>query len=434
MWSPKFEKTVTKPAAILRALREAIEKGELQPGERIPPHRELAFRLGVNLSTITRAMNEAAREGLIGGEVGRGTFVMPTSDSARLFAQGVARQSTLDLSTIGPPAIDQRAISEVMQAVLDEEPDLFSYPHARQLLHARMAVVQWLRWRGYEAGAPQVALTAGAQAALHSVVGMLLASGDTLLVEDFTFPGIKAIAKLLGLRLHGVACDAEGLVPAALDQACRITKAKAVFAIPNLQNPTGSIMPRTRRQEIVSVIERRGLVLVEDDVYGSYSGQPPLAAGLSTPHVLVGSLSKAVAPSLRFGFVAGTHPVLDRLQDEVSLTSWLCPPINLATASRLIFDTTAMRLAEQQAAIIKERCRALQQIFPVLATPATHLWLPIGSGDDFVERAGRHGISVAPGHFFATGANQPEHVRISLSGPEGLTELKSALTTLAALR
>ena len=70
----------------------------------------------------------------------------------------------------------------------------------------------------------------------------------------------------------------------------------------------------------------------------------------------------------------------------------------------------------------------------MLATPATHLWLPVGSSDDFVERAGRHGISVAPGHFFATGANQPEHVRISLSGPEGLTELKSALTTLAALR
>ena len=83
MWTPKLDPRLPKALAIKRALRRAIECGELRANDRLPPQRRLAFALGVNLSTVTRAIGEATREGLVSGETGRGTFIMPATDAAR---------------------------------------------------------------------------------------------------------------------------------------------------------------------------------------------------------------------------------------------------------------------------------------------------------------------------------------------------------------
>lgn len=378
MWVPKLETGFSKPEALVRALKRAIESGELKVNDRLPAQRELAYALGLNLSTVSRAMVEATRQGLVGGEVGRGTYVLPRSDAAQLFSQISQTCSSLDLATILPPLVDEAVLRSAFTATADLTPHLFGYPTDAQLYRATDAVRQWMRWRGFDLPRADVAITTGAQAALSAVLAALLKPGKTLMTEAFTFPGMKAVAQQSGLRLHGVACDREGLLPDALEQASAQTGARVLVAMPNLQNPTGAVMSPGRRADIAGVIRRAGLTLVEDDVYGSYSGQPPLVADLEGQHVLISSLSKSVSPALRFGFAIGNHPVLDRIRKEAATASWFVAPLPMMTATRMIEDRSAMRLASQQTEEIARRWCIVTRFFPGLAAaPACHFWLPV---------------------------------------------------------
>lgn len=111
-----------------------------------------------------------------------------------------------------------------------------------------------------------------------------------MLVENLTYPGVKAAAALLGLKLAGVAIDAHGLVPDALAAGCRTTGAKALYCMPSLHNPTAAVMPEARRREIAAIAARHDMPIIEDDCYGFLvpDAPPPMAAlgiaeGCSSP-------------------------------------------------------------------------------------------------------------------------------------------------------
>ena len=78
MWNPEIDAAGARYLAIAEALSGDVKSGRLRPGDRLPTHRDLAYRLGVTVGTVTRAYAEAARRGLVGGEVGRGTYVRDT--------------------------------------------------------------------------------------------------------------------------------------------------------------------------------------------------------------------------------------------------------------------------------------------------------------------------------------------------------------------
>jgi DNA-binding transcriptional MocR family regulator len=144
------------------------------------------------------------------------------------------------------------------------------------------------------AEAEDVVLTYGAQNAMLLAAMALAGPGATILTEELTYYGIKTIAAHLNLRVHGVALDDDGLIPDALDAACRSSGAKLLYCIPTLQNPTTSIMPEARRREIVAIAARHDLTIVEDDVYGFLpeDAPPPLAALAPERTVYIASLSK----------------------------------------------------------------------------------------------------------------------------------------------
>ena len=123
-------------------------------------------------------------------------------------------------------------------------------------------------------------MCSGSQHGLVALLAMLVHEGDVLLVEELTYPGLKAIAGLLRLRLHAVAIDGEGLVPEALNEASRTSRSKVLYCVPTIQNPTAATMSAKRRSAIAAVVRRHGLTLIEDDVHGRLAPdpQPPLAA------------------------------------------------------------------------------------------------------------------------------------------------------------
>lgn len=443
MWVPSLEgRSPVRYLAIVEALADAIAAGDLRPGERLPTHRDLAWKLGLNVSTVTQAYREAARRHLVSGEVGRGTYVLAASREAALFGlKAVVPNGAavpIDLSTnvpaVDPDSADLAAVLAVVAAEGRIDAAL-AYHSPALLRRAGIAGAAWLAARGLHLRPADVVPCAGAQAALTAVLLQLCAPGDPVLVEDLAFPGLKAAARWLRLPLHGVAMDGEGVLPEALDRAARATGAKVAVLVPNLQNPTGAVMGPARQAEIAAVARRHGLWLVEDDAYGALTDRPPLVALVPERGVLVTSLSKTVAAGLRFGLVAGACAPVRDLAGQIHATSWPLAPLLGEVACRWIEDGTAARRLAWQRAEVATRHAQARRALPGLAAPdlvpGPHLWLPRdGDAGAAAARCLAAGVEVVAADVFAVTREAPQGLRLSLAAARSRAELAEALARL----
>jgi DNA-binding transcriptional MocR family regulator len=224
-WRPQVERG-GKPLyqAIADAVADDLRSGRLAPGVRLPPQRRLAASLGVDLTTVTRAYNEAARRGLIVARVGQGSFVAPQAAGQ---TYGAAAGAPVDLTMNMPPLFDDPGLVRRMwRAAGDLEtgeglPLLMRYQDPGGAQDDRAAGAAWLAERIPGLGAERTLVAAGAQAALVAALGALANPGDAICTEALAYPGLRAAAAHLGLALVGLELDAEGVVPEALAKACR---------------------------------------------------------------------------------------------------------------------------------------------------------------------------------------------------------------------
>jgi DNA-binding transcriptional MocR family regulator len=444
MWTPELAgRSPIKYLAIVEDLAEAVEAGRLQPGAQLPTHRDLAWRLGVNVSTVTQAYREAARRHLVSGEIGRGTYVLADSREAALFGlKEAARSNAIDLST-NVPAVDMANgdLDEALRQISARGllPASQAYHSPALVRRSQIAAASWLAGRGFELRPKDVVTCAGAQQALMTVLLALCRPGDSVLVEELTFPGMKAVGRQLGLRVHGVAIDEEGVTPVGLDKAARATGAGVVVLVPSLQNPTGAVMREPRRRSVVEIIRRRDLLLIEDDVYGALTGLPPLARELPGRSIVIGSLSKTVAPGLRFGMIAGLAPVIQNLALEIHATSWQLSPLMCEIACQWLESGVAQRRLAWQRAEVERRFRMAEPVLlgrPGRATrrhPSPHLWMPLaGDSDERALRCRQAGVELVASSVFAVGRDAPSGLRASITAPGSRRELSLALSRLKA--
>jgi DNA-binding transcriptional regulator YhcF (GntR family) len=252
MWMPNLEgRGAPKYRAIADAIDEDVKNGALRPGARLPPHRDLAGHLGVTVTTITRAYAEAARRGLTSGHVGRGTFIRGTEVEDREVGP-----MDLSINVIMPDKEVAVLESRLFQRRVLPWTQLLGYVRSPGHLRHRQAMAAWLAQLGVRVSAEHLALTAGAQHAMVTVFSAITRPGETVLVEDLTYSGMKRLADHLHLKIRGVSMDAEGLRPDALDAACRTGRARVLYCMPRLQNPTSAIMSERRRRQIAAVREQ----------------------------------------------------------------------------------------------------------------------------------------------------------------------------------
>jgi DNA-binding transcriptional MocR family regulator len=454
-WLPRLEgRAGPRYRAIADALQQDITDGSLASGARLPTHRDLAWRLGVTVGTVTRAYVEAERRGLISGEVGRGTYVRPLTpdyperlkpdERAHIPLPGRNEVEFIDLAGNAPPPAPLAAEIGRAFASVAEDPQFAEYLRYRPsqgLMQHREAGAQWLATFGHEVRPNQVLPTHGAQHAMLIAAAAVLRAGDVLLTEQLTFFGVKSVARVLGLRLHGVEMDAQGLLPAALDAAIRATGAKALYCIPTLQNPTNSVMPAERRQEIAEVCKRHGTIVIEDDIYNFLLDrpEPPLSRYLPEQSLYITNLSKSVAPALRVGYLAGPQALIDSALIAMRASSVMACPLTQETATRLIRNGVAQRNAE----LVREETRQRQAIarkilghYEMTRQPAAfHVWLTLPEPwrrEAFAQEALRRNLGVAAADVFATGRQSVPHaVRVSLAAPRTRPELEHGLGIIA---
>ncbi|WP_164018426.1 PLP-dependent aminotransferase family protein [Pyxidicoccus trucidator] len=433
---------------IAEALAADIDEGRLAPGTRLPTHRELAEKVGVTVGTVTRAYAEAERRGLIGGEVGRGTFVRHRDTPRHLPAPapdtGDDTLVELGLNWPATPPGDPAgtALRKTLEA-LQRSPrlsELLDYqPHAGLLAH-REAGAAWLSRFGLEVEPRQVVVCSGGQHAMEVALTALTRPGDTVLCEALTYPGLKVLANRLHLSLHGVAMDEQGLKPDALEAACR-GGAKVLFCLPNLQNPTGAVMPEERRRRIAAVVRKHGLTVVEDDAYGLLLDKrpPPLCTLVPESGWFIGGVSKLLAPGLRIGYLAAPLGMgTERLAEEAGLAVRMTPPLLAEVAARWVHDGTADELVVRRRREAQERLElareVLGDVLPKAPRATYHLWLKLPAGwraESFTAQARRRGVSVTPAELFTVGpATAPAAVRVCLGAPRTRASLEKGLRRL----
>lgn len=444
IWKPDLtENGAPRYLAIADAISRDVKSGRLSAGTRLPTHRDLADALGVTVGTITRAYGEAARRGLVSGEVGRGTFVRSAREEITFVIPAGGDAAEMDLSLNFPVSdVHTRAVSEALAAASSwsDLASLFDYhPHIGAARH-RAAGAAWIRRTGLPAREEDVLVCGGAQHAMAVVFAAITRPGDLVLTEDLTYPGMKAVASLLHLRLQGVAMDTSGVRPDAFEAACRSGTPRALYCMPTIHNPTTAIMPEPRRKEIAGIARRHGVTIVEDDIYGFLATKPPNPLAASAPECsyYLTSASKSVLPGLRIGYVLSPPGTAERLATPVWTLGFMAVPLMAEIASRWIADGTAERFVKWRRQEAAARQKIVARIFHGLdysAHPsAYHLWLRLPEpwrGEELVAQAKRRGVAITPSTAFVVGRGaEPHAVRISLGGPRDHASLERALTIL----
>ena len=169
----------------------------------------------------------------------------------------------------------------------------------------------------------EILITSGSLQALDLVNGVLLAPGDTVLIEQETYQGSLNRLARLGVKAIGIPLDRDGLRMDALAAALADLKRqgirpKYIYTIPTVQNPTGSIMPQARRQELLRLAGEYGVPIFEDDCYADLiwnHQRPPALYALSRDSgvIHIGSFSKSIAPALRVGYIVAPWAMLSRM-------------------------------------------------------------------------------------------------------------------------
>lgn len=359
--------------AIFDQLRDAIETGRLARDDRLPPTRDLAAQLGVSRQTVTVAYERLSGEGFIEGRAGGGTFVTrpATRDRASRTVSplvpalpGPEREwrNTADAAPgrdlrIGQPdpalfpLVDWR---RCMVAALQKHPAAYCEPAGTPEL--RRALAHWIgRSRGVDVTAENIVITAGAQHAVYLIARCLLRHGDTVAVED---PGYLPIARMLsglGLRVVGVPVDHDGICVEHIP-----TNAKAVYVTPSHQSPTGASMSLARRRSLLTLAERHGMAILEDDYDSEFRhcDRPlePLHRLDRTGRVLyIGTFSKIMSPSLRLGFVALPETLVEAVAAKRESIDRQTPTVMQDAMLRFIADGLLERHLRKVRRIYSER-------------------------------------------------------------------------------
>ncbi len=445
--------------AIADALASDIRGSRLSPGDRLPTHRELAYRLGCTVGTVTRAYSEAERRGLIGGEVGRGTFVR--SDIA---VRAILRANTpipggadiaptetgmIEFSINTPTDLDAGGeYDHVLRHVLRELSEqqgigtLLNYqPNGGNRPH-REAGARYLAECGLQIDPERVLITAGAQHGMTVALGALTEPGDTVLTEALTWPGLRRLGDFLRFRVQGLAMDQDGIMPDAFDAACRGRNVKALYCVPNLQNPTSTVMPEGRRREIAEVARRYGVKIVEDDVYGFLvpNAPPPVVTFAPELGVFCTSVSKSTAPGLRVGYLGVMTEDATLMNEALRSTTWMAMPVAAEIAARWINNGEATRIANKRRDEYSRRQTMAREILaglPYQAHPnAMHGWLDLPEewpGDSFALQARIRGVAVCPASSFQLARNIRNGVRVSISAPCSIDTVARGLDIIARL-
>jgi DNA-binding transcriptional MocR family regulator len=447
IWVPVLDRSKPLYLAIADAISHDVEGGTLSQGTRLPPQRDLAWKLGVTLGTVTRAYKEAEKRGLLEGEVGRGSYIRMSHLPAPLPPTPIEQDGITDLSqAIPPPVVTKEELDAAMSAVMRDPRrlDLLDYAPPEGYPQHRAMARQWLLRSGLDVPEQDVFITAGAHMGLMLVLEAIMQPFEQVMVENLNYALLRTTLANAHLEPLPLEMDEDGLLPDSFEAAARLGKARVLYIVPSLQNPTTHTMSRQRREAIVAIARRFDITILEDDIFHLLDDrvQPPTFHALAperTYHFT--SLSKTLGPGLRIGIV-----VAPRGQERVMRTHLRSSPLRsvgltgeiarywieseLASA---ILTRTRNELASRRAAfmeVFKTRTFRCEPGAPFAWLKLPDQWSPAAFTSTLLQRR----VRITAGTAFQIGQRQPsQHVRVCFGHPQTGWRSRAAFGTIAQL-
>ena len=444
---------------VVDLIAENIDSGTLRPGDRLPSLRKMSDTVGVSVPTVRQAYVELERQRRVEARPKSGFYVRhvnrndlvdktanaqgdPVSCACRSLMEriydGINKPELVPLGIANPsmarPAAKglHRAMKRVMSRA--EERSLSYASTLGEPLLRRQIAYHYLDTLGVNVDPDEICITNGGQEALLLALKSVASAGDVIAVETPTYHGLLELIDSLGmLAIEVETCPEEGVTISAVERTLTEHSVKACIFSTTLGNPFGVTMPDEDRQQLVHLLERHDVLLIEDDVYGDlrFDGRRPMPAQFlpGAARILTcGSFSKSVAPGYRIGWIVGGDRVDDiaRLKRAFSCSSGLLQQLTLAEFMASGDYARHLKTLRPELKCNADRMSALvaRHFPPETRTTQPEggavLWLELPGNVDaelLFDRAIDAGISILPGHVASPRSVYTNFVRLSFGHP-----------------
>jgi len=402
---------------ILENIENAIERGDLAAGERLPPVRALAAQLDVNTLTVSRAYKELTSRGRISGRGPLGTFVTtpPEHESGASPKKGKPNFLTWKsrypedtfrqtLEATGFPGSISLTQAYPTAAAIDLKP--FEAALAETIARDKDAIYRYQAPDGSPAlkdalrdtllnGSPgldgPLIITSGGQQAIALVMRVILRAGDTVLFERPSYFGALDVARSIGARCVGVDLEEDGPSIEQMERAIQAHKPKLIFLMPDFQNPTGKTTSLVKRRAIVDLVENYGVAVLEDDhapemrFRGEHLPSIKSLADPEAPIFYARGFGKSFVPGVRLGMLLSPPSHYQFLASQKSMgdlhTSWL---LQNAFARYLLTPGAMDNVKRQRLAYAKVQEAVYERTLSILPE-GSKVTLPDGGFNMWVE-------------------------------------------------
>jgi 2-aminoadipate transaminase len=448
----------------------SIRAGNFARGERLPATRELAGLLGLNRATVSAAYDMLETDGLIAGQVGRGSFVTgQVAPSPAGIFDWPALLEPGNVSPNGPaggfggevssfvmsrparalfPLDDFRASCQAVLARPDLDAILqLGSPSGYEPL--RRHLIDEARQQSLAAPGDDLLITNGCQQALDLIARVLLRPGDTVAVEDPVYTGLKSLLLANGAQLVGIPVGTEGMDVGNLQTILERSRPRFLVVTSNFHNPTGTTLPLASRRALLDAARAARVPVIENDAYGElrYDGEAlPAIKQLddSGSTVLLRSFSKVSFPGLRVGWVVAQKPLIDRLRQAKEAadlhTDQLSQAVLLEFAESGRLEAHRARMLQAGAERLSATLEACARYLPA-GTRYTrpqggmNVWVRLPEpldASELLPRAQKEGVAFIPGRYFAVSRQEPGALRLSFAGlhPD---QIRSGLAVLGRI-
>lgn len=454
-------------------MAEAIKHGALRTGDRMPSVRRLARQRRVSVATVLQAYLRLEDDGLIEVRPRSGHFVRALQAQS-LAEPRVARRNLaparvsltrgvralmeshrdlgvvpLGAAQVSPELLPIRQLNRRLAAIVREIQDTGArYGDVTGEVSLRRQLARRSVNMGVSLHPSEFVVTVGATEGLHLALQAVAKPGDAVAVEVPTFFGVLQAVEQLGLKAIEIPSHSRtGLDLDGLEQVLQQRAVRAVIAQPNVSNPLGSVMSDEAKERLVRLCTRHDVPLIEDDVYGELAFDGRARAALAWDKdgrvLLVGSVSKTLAPGYRIGWIVPGR-YLERVERlKYSLTVSTPPLLQMAVAEFLSsggYDRHLRRLRAQLRNQVERTREAVAALFPQgtrVSSPAGGfvVWVELPSGVDayaLQAAALEQHISIAPGPIFSARERFTNCVRLSCGFPWSYVT-ERALATLGQI-
>jgi DNA-binding transcriptional MocR family regulator len=429
------------------ALRQAIDRGHLAVGQRLPAERDLAARLSVSRSTVVAAYDSLRADGLLQSRQGSGTRVR--GDASR---RGTARHIPLNpvyrsliedhrgvISLTAAAAPAHPRVAEALRVVTEDDAakllgTIGYFPAG--LPELREGIAELLTRDGLPTAVDQVVVTTGAQQAVNLAASVFVRPGDDVVVESPSLAGTLDIFRTRGGRFAVSPVDDDGVDVRIVRDIVARGRTGAIYVMPSYHNPTGVLMAERRRRALAELAATEHVPIVEDNAleHAPLDDERvlPIAAFCpeDAPVVSAGSISKVVWAGLRVGWLRGPAALMARVAELKAMSDLGSPLLEQAIAARLIPDLHEMRADNRT--MLRQHLDVLTGLLAEhlpawrwqLPRGGASLWvrLPAGTAMTFAQVALRHGVEIVPGEAMSATPDHRDHMRFPFAAPPPVLE------------